>query len=174
MNPVVIGDATRIYALCEFPSMVPRYVGKTVRPLFRRMASHMQVANRNPRLPVARWLAKAKREGRQVCIKWLETVPPGDDWQARERFWIAKHRTDGAALLNLTEGGEGLAGHRFTEVHRQRIAASVRTGAVFSCLACGGEFYRKRNQIDKGQNKYCCRACANKATKGGWECRSKK
>jgi len=25
-----IGNATRIYALCEYPSMVPRYVGRTL------------------------------------------------------------------------------------------------------------------------------------------------
>lgn len=171
MNPVIIGDATRIYALCEFPSMVTRYIGKTVRPLRLRFASHQQVANHNPRLPVGRWLAKAKREGRQVCIKWLETVPKGKDWQERERFWIAKHKDDGANLLNLTVGGEGLAGHKFTNEHRQKISASLRTGGFFSCLLCGDEFYRKRSQIQKGQTKYCGHSCANKSTKGGWQCR---
>ena len=174
MTPVIIGDATRIYALCEFPSMVTRYIGKTIRPLRLRMASHQQTANRNPRLPVHRWLAKAKREGRTVCIKWIETVPSDKDWAEREMFWINKHRENGDKLLNLTEGGEGLSGHKFSEPHKKKISDALRTGGIFSCLLCGTEFYRKRSDVAKGNNKYCGRSCSNKSTKGGWECRSTK
>lgn len=165
MNPVIIGDATRIYALCEFPSQEPRYIGKTIRPLMARLKSHLVVA-RKPRLPVARWLAKRKKEGRKICIKWLETVDAGTDWQVRERFWIAKHKAEGARLLNLTIGGEGLPGLRFTQEHKDKIAASLRTGAHFNCVRCGAEFWRKRNEILAGNAKFCSRACANKHHKG--------
>lgn len=171
MTPVIIGDATRetrIYALCEFPSQKPRYVGKTVRTLMGRLKSHMQVARRNPRLPVGRWLAKRERETVQVCIKWLETVPPGGDWAAREAFWIAKFRADGEAILNLTDGGEGLPGYKFSPEHKQKIASTLRTGSYFPCIRCGASFYRKASAISKGQSKFCSRACANKHNNGGW------
>lgn len=174
VSPVIIGDATRIYALCEFPSMVPRYVGKTIRSLRLRLASHLQVANKNPRLPVGRWLAKQKREGREVCIKWLETVPANMDWAERERFWISTHRQAGAKLLNLTEGGEGLPGHKFSDEHRAKISAALKTGQNKSCISCGTEFWRKANQIAKGNDKFCSKSCSNKFNKGGWACRSKK
>lgn len=81
MNPVIIGNATRIYALCEFPSQVPRYVGKTIQPLRLRLVAHLRSARRGPRLPVSWWLAKREKAGKQVCIKWLETVDAGGDWQ---------------------------------------------------------------------------------------------
>ena|GEM_PF-5240377 len=162
-----IGNATRIYVLCEFPDQTPRYVGKTVRPLRLRLAAHMQTARRAARLPVHRWLAKREREQRQVCIKWLETVDAGGDWQAAERNWIATLRADGASLLNLTAGGEGLAGHRFTEAHKQKIAAAIRTGATCACIRCGETFWRKANQIAKGQAKFCSRQCANTYNRGG-------
>lgn len=158
MSPVVIGDATRIYALCEYPSMVPRYVGKTVRSLIGRMKSHLQAAKK-PRLPVGRWLAKRNTEGRQVCIKWLETVPADQDWASRERFWILKHRQEGAALLNLTDGGEGLAGYVFSDDHKAKIATALRTGSECSCLQCGATFWGKKNQIAKGDAKYCSKRC---------------
>jgi hypothetical protein len=170
MTPVIIGGATRetrIYALCEFPSQKPRYVGKTVRSLMARLKSHRQVALKNPRLPVGRWLAKRERESVQICIKWLETVPAGADWAAREAYWISKFRADGEAILNLTDGGEGLPGHKFSIEHKQKIASALRTGANFSCIRCGSNFYRKASAISLGQNKFCSRSCGNKHNRGG-------
>lgn len=49
-----IGNATRvtaIYALCEYPSMAPRYVGKTVQYLHERHKAHIRDAKRGRRLP---------------------------------------------------------------------------------------------------------------------------
>jgi hypothetical protein len=166
-SPVVIGNATRIYALCEFPSQTPRYVGKTIQPLRLRMAAHLQTSRRAARLPVHRWLAKRGRESRQVCIKWLETVDAGGDWQAAECRWIARLRSEGARLLNLTAGGEGLPGHRFTDDHKRKIAAAIRTGAMRACLLCGAESWRKASEIKKGCGKFCSRQCANTYNRGG-------
>jgi hypothetical protein len=171
---VIIGDAgkeTRIYALCEFPSQIPRYVGKTIHPLFVRLRGHLRASRRQHRLPVARWLAKREAEGAQVCIKWIETVPAGADWAERESFWIDAYKKQGFALLNMTSGGEGLAGHKFTQEHKDKIAAAIRSGSKFSCLACGDVFYRKKSAIEKGQNKFCSRACGNKHNRGGWDAR---
>lgn len=159
MKSVVIGNATRIYALCEFPSMTPRYVGKTIQSLRLRLVAHLRTARRSPRLPVARWLAKCEREGRQVCIKWIETTY--QDWQARERHWINIYRIEGANLLNLTDGGEGLPGHKFSDQHKANIAAALRTGGTYSCIRCGTPFWRKAHEIQKGHNKFCSRKCAN-------------
>lgn len=126
-----IGDATRttaIYALCEFPNWEPRYVGKTVQYLHERHKSHIRDAKRGSRLPVHYWLRK-QIAADVLAIKLLEYVPPGADWAARESAWIAKLKADGHRLLNLTVGGEGLPGHKFSAEHRQKIAAALRTGA---------------------------------------------
>lgn len=165
-SPVIIGSATRIYALCEFPDQTPRYVGKTVQPLRLRLIEHLRTARRAARLPVHRWLAKRERESRLVCIKWLETVDAEGDWQAAERMWIAKLRAEGERLLNLTDGGEGLAGHIFSQTHRERIGAALKTGAEFACEQCGANFWRKRRDIQQGNCRFCSRPCYAKSLKG--------
>ena len=166
MSPVVIGNATRIYSLCEFPGLEPRYVGKTVQPLRLRLARHL-LDSRRPRLPVHYWLSKRSREGRQVCINWLETVAPGEDWAARERHWIAKYRSTDCRLLNLTDGGEGLAGYVMPIAHKKKIAAALNTRTPHNCLHCGNDFNRKANEVRKGHAKFCSRQCANTYNRGG-------
>lgn len=156
---------TAIYALCE-PDMTPRYVGKTVRYLHERHKSHIRDARRNPRLPVHRWLAKRVRENQRLVISLIEYVPPSADWAARERHWINEYRAQGFDLLNLTEGGEGLAGHTFTQAHREKIAAAIRTGAHCKCETCGADFWRKRNEITKGNSRFCSRQCYSASLAG--------
>lgn len=175
--PVVIGNATpkitAIYALVEWPSQAPRYVGKTTQYIVDRRKAHIREAQRGGTRPVHYWLRKRLASG-CVAIKLIEHVPSNGDWAARERYWIARYRAEGHDLLNLTSGGEGLAGHRFTDDHRAKIAAALRTGRHCSCRACGAPFWRQANEIAKGQDKFCSRACANRTTRGGWACRAKK
>jgi hypothetical protein len=159
-----IGDATpvRIYALCEYPSWEPRYIGKTTQHLHERHKAHIRDAKRGSRRPVAYWMRKQLADGRRLAIRLIEFA--GANWAERERHWIAAHRSP--RLLNLTSGGEGLAGHTFSPEHRAKIAAALRTGQTFNCV-CGSEFYRKASHIAKGQNKFCSRVCANIYNKGG-------
>ena len=149
---------TAIYALCE-PDHTPRYVGKTVRYLHERHKQHIYDAQKRRRLPVHRWLAKRIEQRAALVIRLLEYVPPGEDWAARERHWIESFRNAGNPLLNLTIGGEGLPGHEFTAQHRAKIAAKLRTGATFQCELCAAEFWRKRNEIAKGDCRFCSREC---------------
>lgn len=168
----VIGNATlrvtAIYALCEYPAMTPRYVGKTVQYLHERHKAHIRDAKRGRRLPVHYWLRKQIKDGKRLAISLIEYVPPGGDWASRERHWIKAIRGGGGvALLNLTDGGEGLAGHHLTDDHKAKIAAAIRTGATCSCIRCGEKFWRKASQIAKGQAKFCSRQCSNIHNKGG-------
>lgn len=164
-----IGDAahrlTAIYALCD-PDFCPRYVGKTVRHLHERHKAHISTAKRNPRLPVHRWMRKRMDAGQSLVIWLLEYVAADADWAARERYWIKRFRERGDDILNLTDGGEGLAGHKFTQSHRDKIAAGLRTGATFACETCGTEFWRKRKDIAKGDCRFCSRPCYAKSLKG--------
>ena len=165
-----IGNATRltaIYALCEYPSMAPRYVGKTVQYLHERHKAHIRDAKRGRRLPVHYWLRKQMTAGQRLAIRLIEYVPAGADWAARERHWIEAMRASGAHLLNLTTGGEGLAGHRFTPEHKEKIAAAIRTGEFRACQRCGTEKWRKASEIKAGRGKFCSRQCANTYNRGG-------
>ena len=163
-----IGDATRItaiYALCEYPSWEPRYVGKTVQYLHERHKAHISAARRGRQIPVHRWLRRQIDAGERLAIKLLEYVQPNEDWALRERAWIAKFAESGR-LLNLTAGGEGLPGHVFTPEHRLKIAAALRTGGTFACEVCGTEFWRKRRDVVVGHNRFCSRRCSNARHKG--------
>lgn len=165
----VIGLAerwVRIYALCE-ADWTPRYVGKTVRFLHERHKEHIQAAKLRPsHLPVRRWLRKRISEGAILSIKLLENVAPEADWREREAYWIATLRANGHALLNLTDGGEGLAGHNPSQQHRDRIAAKLRTGATLACEVCATPFWRKRSEINRGDARFCSRACYSTSNAG--------
>lgn len=159
------GAETAIYALCEHDG-TPRYVGKTVNYIIDRLRAHLRAARRGSRLPVHRWLARREREERGIVLRLLEYVPRSGDWVARERHWIAEYRAQQYPLLNLTAGGEGLSGHRFTPVHRAKIAAALRTGAYFSCEVCCARFWRNRRDIQVGHVRFCSRRCYAQSLKG--------
>jgi hypothetical protein len=163
MREEVIGDCRSvwIYALCEPGGHNPRYVGKTHRSLSARHKGHLYDVKRRSHLPLYRWIKKQHAKGVWTCIRALEIVAPGEDWAARERFWINRIRELGYELLNLTAGGEGLPGLPRSPEVRRRIAAGLRTGATFGCERCGQEFWRKRSEIQKGNNRFCSRDCSN-------------
>jgi hypothetical protein len=154
----------RIYALCD-PDWSVRYVGKTTQLLHDRHKAHIRAAKRGGKLPVHYWLRKRIAAGQPLHIKPLEIVPDGVDWQERERHWIASHRPDGA-LLNLTNGGEGLSGHRFSQDHKDKIAEQLRTGRHIACEVCAARSWRKANEIAQGNSRFCSRRCSNARHKG--------
>lgn len=170
MRTETIGKATprvtAIYALCEYPSWRPRYIGKTVQYLHERHKAHIRDANRGSKRPVNYWMRKQIANGQRLAIKLIEYVGPNADWAARERYWIAKYRVEQSDLLNLTDGGEGLSGHRFSHEHKAKIAAALRTGAHFECEICAVQFWRKRKDIVKGDCRFCSRACYSKSLLG--------
>ena len=147
--------------------MSPRYVGKTIQYIHERHKAHIRDAKRGKTLPVHYWIRKQITNGKHLAIRLIEYVPAGADWAARERYWIESMRADGAALLNLTHGGEGLDGHKFSQEHKDKIASAIRTGSMRSCLVCGAETWRKLSEIKKGCGKFCSRQCANKFNRGG-------
>lgn len=160
-----IGRATQrvtaIYALCEYPSWRPRYVGKTVQYLHERHKAHIRDAKRGGTRPVNYWLRKRIASGSRLAIKLIEYVPAGQDWASRERHWIATYRAEHPDLLNLCDGGEGFAGYRMTDAHKAKIAAALRAGAHFNCETCGTRFWRKPKDIKRGHNRFCSRTCSN-------------
>ena len=52
------------------------------------------------------------------------------------------------------------------EERKKKISEALKTGASFNCLVCGGEFWRKKSAIAKGQNKFCSKLCYQSYQKG--------
>lgn len=149
-----------IYALTYPGTDVVRYVGKTVRSPRKRHNEHIMAAMKpRPRLPVHRWIKSLYRRGMWSCLWHLERVNEHEDWAARERHWIEKFRADGHALLNLTDGGDGLPGHTRSQKTRDAIASGLRKGDFFDCETCGTQFWRKPRDIKMGNNRFCSKRC---------------
>lgn len=155
--PVVfIGDErmATIYGVTPEKSVGCFYIGSTTQPLKSRIRAHILDARNGSTLPFHRWIM-ANVHGFRVTV--LEVVP-APRREVAERKWIATIKPP----LNLTDGGPGMSGHKFAGTeHAKRIAASIRSGAFRDCIRCGARFWRKRNEIAKGNDKFCSRACSN-------------
>ena len=55
---------------------------------------------------------------------------------------------------------------KFTDIHKKRIGDAKRKGSFFKCLICGKDFWRKPYEINKGNNKFCSKACYFNHQKG--------
>lgn len=101
-----------------------RYIGITSAPLGRRMRQHLQGAAAGKRkTPFYDWLRKQPVD--VVEVQPLEVVRTTlQDLGAAEQKWIAHYRAQGHRLLNLSDGGLGPVGVKWTAEQRQ--AASLR------------------------------------------------
>lgn len=158
----VIGGCTQKVTFQGFPNRVQIYaivgvetvyIGSTSMPIKTRVRSHILDAQKGSDLPIHKWI---RAQDYVFTVRLLEEVHTSER-AAAERRHIAEcpHR-----LLNLTDGGPGMSGHKFAgSDHARGIAAALRTGAHFSCEVCGEEFWRKRRDIAKGDCRFCSRAC---------------
>jgi hypothetical protein len=81
---------------------------------------HCRRSNRNAHKYC--WIKSLQKIGLRPVIKLLETVESDDEnvWQERERFWIAKFRSEGARLTNEDSGGWG--GKQLSAATRSKLS----------------------------------------------------
>lgn len=95
-----------IYGLAE-PSGEIRYVGKTEHPS-RRLGWHIRSARHKKNTHKDNWILLLISAGLRPEFVIIEIVHPWQDWQKREKFWIAHYRhLVGTRLTNTRDGGEG-------------------------------------------------------------------
>lgn len=110
-----------IYALIDPLTHQVRYIGKTTVGLRIRFTAHMRDKRSSWK---TNWIRSLKERGLTPEIEGLELVsgsPSSEEWQEAEMFWISYMRSIGCSLTNLTDGGEGLHGHRFSDEHKRKI-----------------------------------------------------
>jgi hypothetical protein len=93
-----------IYALVDPFTREIRYIGKSIRPK-ERLTNEC-----NERVDTHRshWIQSLLSKGKRPEQIILEIVPPGRNWQERERYWIAEGKRRGWPLVNGTSGGDGV------------------------------------------------------------------
>lgn len=113
---------TKIYTLiCPITSDV-KYIGKTIKPLDKRLSEHKSDLRGNNKRK--NWIRKLAKIGLQPEIALVEEVD--SDWEFWERYWICQFRAWGFDLKNQTAGGEGATGRVVSPEVRKRISDSQK------------------------------------------------
>lgn len=112
-----------IYALHDPRTYALRYIGWAYDPE-RRLRDHLKCAPKE-RSYKANWLRQIIALGSVPMLSILQTGMHG--WAEAEKDWIAYFRRMGAPLTNLTDGGDGMPGYRWTEEQLQRLRNRVIT-----------------------------------------------
>lgn len=116
----------RIYGLIDPRTKEIRYVGKSDNPV-KRLRRHLGKKNIQKSFHAARWLRSLVEIGLKPEIAILEVVSGGENWEDRERHWIAYLRSEGCDLTNTSPGGEGGAtygrlGKKNSEEHKRNCS----------------------------------------------------
>lgn len=115
----LVAAETCIYGLVDPRTNAIRYVGKTNRPR-ARLRAHIAAVDRKPCHKSA-WIKSLLALEIEPTLVILEEIPPGGDWAARERDWIAALPN----LTNQTAGGEGTLGRTLSAETREKIRAKA-------------------------------------------------
>lgn len=123
-TPKNVNDITKIYVLKDPDSKEVRYVGKTVQSLIARLGQHIYDAKskKNHR---AYWIQKLVDGGKLPLIEEIDSCSWKDSSDL-ETFYIAKYKSEGANLVNQTEGGEGTLGKIVSEETKKKQSESLR------------------------------------------------
>lgn len=111
-----------------------QYIGLTTRGAILRLQSHFldsvkTSGNNNANRPVCNWIKKYGKENIELVT--LEICPTGDIEYLNyaEKYWIKSFLEMGYVLKNVSTGGKGSKGVKYTE--EQKIAASIRSKNFF-------------------------------------------
>lgn len=114
-------ESSFIYGLVDPHTGLIRYIGKTGWGQARVRLHQTQL--HKDRTYKGNWLRKLKDEGLECEVEVLEVMPK-ELLSEGERFWIEYAKCLGWPLTNLTDGGEGLHGHVFSEEHKAKISSA--------------------------------------------------
>ena len=113
--------SAKIYGLYDEARRL-RYVGKTIRPLERRLKGHLYAALSGSSLHTSRGIRKMLARGFSPTIELFTETK--NDWRKVEQIFIKHFKDLGYSLWNETEGGEGLVGYNHTEETKRKISNS--------------------------------------------------
>lgn len=117
---------TFLYTLSDPETGKVRYIGKSDNP-FKRFARHL---HKEGGCHKSNWVLELRSRGLKPTMELLDEVPYSQ-WEFWEREYIRVFRAIGFSLVNITDGGDGNGGYKYTEEVRAKMSAS-HTGVKLS------------------------------------------
>jgi quinol monooxygenase YgiN len=114
---------TEIYVLKDEHGRV-RYVGKSSHCVKKRFSRHLADARDGAVQHKACWIRGMMQRGMLPTLEMIDKVD-GDGCDA-ERKWIEFFRAAGVNLTNLTDGGEGIAGYKYSDKRKAEHSAMLK------------------------------------------------
>lgn len=109
-----------IYVLKHPVTKEVRYVGQTVN-VNKRYQEHLCVNEKDAALHKGRWINKLLKVDLKPTIEVVEIVS-NLNWKDRERYWISYYKSSKNNLTNLTDGGEGVLGLKFSSRVKRKLS----------------------------------------------------
>lgn len=172
-NPIV-------YGLCDPDTLELRYVGKALNGSVRCFEHGKPSSIKEGNTPKNNWLKKLKAQGKdavRVLISEYSEDVSNEDLYESEQFFIALYKELNCNLLNLTDGGPGMSGHKYSQESRQKMSLSAKKRQLPNALIeqqkkklpedkDGMRFCSKAKHWDKienfGKKEHTCKSCFNK------------
>lgn len=123
---------SQIYVLTHPSTSEIRYVGGTTRTLESRLREHL-IPEKKKFTHKGKWVAQLRKLGLQPQIVCVEVVD--GHFAETEKDWIYFLRSIGTRLTNLTDGGQGVIGYKWTNEMRKRVSehmSATRRGKKLS------------------------------------------
>lgn len=106
----------QIYSLSEPDTCKIRYIGFTSQSLNKRLKEHLKDNRKTHRRS---WIESLKKRNLVPVIDNIEHCT-SDNWKELEIYWISQFKYWGFDLVNMTCGGDGIVGYKYTTEQRKR------------------------------------------------------
>jgi hypothetical protein len=139
---------TLIYTLSDPDTKEIRYIGKTIKPLKHRLASHIYTSKKKNNHRCS-WIKSITNKGKKPIINIIDFCE-WDKSQKLEEYWISQFKTWGFNLVNSTDGGEGNLGLKLSTIRKQNLI-KVHSKTVYQ-YDIEGNFIREFNSCQEAAN----------------------
>jgi hypothetical protein len=120
-----------IYGLTDTSCPLPKifYVGMTIKPVKLRVKSHVNEAIRGAGKVDTKKNRKVAKLLKENSLGFI-ILEQDDTWTSeelaqKEKWWIAYFKLEGVSLTNLTNGGDGTIGYKFSKKQIESIKLGI-------------------------------------------------
>jgi len=144
-----------VYGLCDPDTLELRYVGKSIKGSVRCFEHLKPHSLKEGTTPKNNWIKKLLTQNKKPVFVLIAQYPKdvtNDCLYESEQFFMSFYKELGCKLLNLTDGGPGMTGHKYSETSRKKMSESAK--------ARGCDWLIKFNEanklpVDKDGMRFC-------------------